>query len=489
MQHAEDAGTESGSVVSRAARAALATGLPFLFLCQWAIFSGRIPARARYDQLLYHEPAIRGFVSQWPAFDFYDYLSATTPGYHVLLACVAKFCSPHTAALQIAGAVIGAVFVGGVAAAAAMRTTTMRAVAFTLPLACSLYVFTSGAWLLPDNLGWLGVTLIVLIALRERFSWGWLAAGGVVLLGLVFTRQIHLWAAAALWAAAFFAPVRGQDVAELSGLRSDAGRRIGRALTAVLVTLPAFGLVYAFVDLWGGLTPPRFQLQYSSVNPAAVPFFLAVFGGLSVFFLPTLLPRLVGLVRERRRATIVVAVAAVAAIVPATNYDYFAGRRTGLWNLVQKFPVIGGHTSPLVVVLAVWGGVCLAAWLGVIDLRRRLVLLVTLAGFWAAQAASVELWQRYVEPFALVLLALLAAFGSGAEGGAMGRVPALMRRAEIAFPVTLAIVFVALNVRGLVNAPMIADGPPAVRSTDDRSDIPAPPEVVVPAGGRRGLWW
>lgn len=471
-------------------RAAIAVAVPFLFVCQMVIFTGRIPARARYDQLLYHEPAIRGFLAQWPTFDFYDYLSATTPGFHILMACIGKLFGANTALLQVAGAVIGAGFVGTVAAAAACRTTLLRAVCFTLPLACSLYVFTSGAWLLPDNLGWLGVVLVLLVALRDRPSVGWLALGAIALLGLVFTRQAHLWAAAPLWAAAFLRSTTSDAQGEGESLRrvvsEDLPTKMGRMLVAVALTLPAFVLVWMFVRLWGGLTPPRFHLQHGSINVASVPFFLSIFGGLSVFFLPTLLPRLVGVVRDRPRLVLIGVACLLAAIIPPTNFDYLAGRRTGLWNIVQKLPVIAGHTSPLVVVLTVWGGLCLAAWLSAFDLRRRLVLLVALAGFWAALAANVELWQRYVEPFVLVLLALFAAQASGPSPD---RRPGLMRNAEYVFPILLAIAFVGLNVRGLVNSPLISDGPPPVRSEGDRSDVPAPPDVQVKPQARRGLWW
>jgi len=473
--------------------AAAWVALPFLLVTLAAIASGRIPARVRYDQLLYHEPVVRGFLRQWPTFDFYDYLSATTPGYHLLLAVVARLFHPSTMALQIASALIGAVFVGVVAAACGVRAGVARAVAFTAPLACSLYVFSSAAWLLPDNLAWLCVTLILLISLRSAFSTRCAVVGSVILVGLVFTRQIHLWAAAPLWAAAFLRPTGGAEANLADYFRSRLATRVGRAALAVVFTVPAFILILMFVRLWGGLTPPRFQQQYGSVNAASVPFFLAVLGGLSMFFLPTLLPRLRELARNRTRLGLIAGASLVAAVIPPTNFDYYAGRRTGLWNVVQKFPVIADHTSLLVLVLAVWGGVALAAWLGGFDLRRRLVLLVALAGFWAAQAASVELWQRYVEPFALVLLAIFASTSVG--GGLPVESPVgapnahWRRRAEVTFPLVLALGFAGLNVRSLWSAPMVSEGPPGARSPDDASETPVPTEIVVPPKAQRGLWW
>src|SRR5689334_22088680 len=66
------------------------------------ILSDRIPTRADYDQKLYHLKAVQQFAADWPDFNFWHYLSATTPGYHLLLAAVWKFISPTVPALQVA---------------------------------------------------------------------------------------------------------------------------------------------------------------------------------------------------------------------------------------------------------------------------------------------------------------------------------------------------------------------------------------------------
>src|SRR5438309_1927264 len=65
------------------------------------IAAGRVPSRVFYDQELYHRPTINQFVQQWPHFDFWHYLSATTPGYHLLMAAAAKFISPSILTLQL----------------------------------------------------------------------------------------------------------------------------------------------------------------------------------------------------------------------------------------------------------------------------------------------------------------------------------------------------------------------------------------------------
>lgn len=56
-----------------------------------------------WDQVNYHEKVIRTFIDQWPAPDLSNYLSATTPLYHLLLASVGKLISVSPAALQFTG--------------------------------------------------------------------------------------------------------------------------------------------------------------------------------------------------------------------------------------------------------------------------------------------------------------------------------------------------------------------------------------------------
>src|SRR4051794_40758262 len=46
--------------------------------------------RASYDQNVYHLRTIRQFASELPRPNFSNYWSATTPGYHLIVAAVAK---------------------------------------------------------------------------------------------------------------------------------------------------------------------------------------------------------------------------------------------------------------------------------------------------------------------------------------------------------------------------------------------------------------
>jgi hypothetical protein len=451
------------------------------------ILSGRIPNRIFYDQELYHRPAINQFVAQWPNFDFWHYLSATTPGFHLLMAVVAKFISPAIVVLQTVALLITVALVGVLGWAVGGRARPALAVALALPFLFSPYVVGSGVWLLPDNLGWLGVLCILLIALRPRPSIRWMLAGGAVLLALVFVRQIHAWTAGLIWAAAWLGASKGargpadvdasgESTTVASALFQSPKQRIPLAGLSLLATLPALALLALFIRYWGGPVPPVFQEQYHRISPAAIVYVPALFGVWGVFFAATWLPHLLRFwCTQRTLLLAVMLLSLLVAIVIPTN-DFEAAKHTGLWGLAERFPTIG-HTSPLLVALALLGAKTLAGLLFAIPVRQRLIFLAAVAGFSAANVANNDLFQRYIDPFALMLLALMCASAR----------PAGSARLQAAGPVLLAVILAALSVRGVVARDAggnptyahINDPPPPPRGKSQYDD-PDDPTKLVP---------
>lgn len=429
--------SQGGDRMSASSRIGVFLATLFAVAASLVILTGNRNGRAASDMINYHEPAIRTFARQWPQFDLKDYLSATTPGYHIALATAARWVSPATAAIQFAGLLFAVQLVISLTTFGTSRVGNREGLALAAPFAASLYVFVSGAYLLPDNAGWLGVLLVLIVALRERQTWTWLVMGGLALAALVFTRQIHLWAAAPLWAAAFFNPPVS-DVAPSIATRCKAGA------FALLITMPAFIIVAYFYKLWGGLTPPMFKdFHASGVNLAAPAFLLALAGGLSPFFIRWWWPSLSNMYRTCRWIAPTAIVIGVAfAIIPATTYDQHAGRWGGvLWDVARKLPVIGGRTSALILILAPLGALVIASLLWGMSRQRvtAAVTLTTLLAFTAAQAASYQLWQRYNEPFVLMVLALACPL----QAPSLSMVPLLRRAAWL--PIVLAAGFAAMT--------------------------------------------
>lgn len=396
------------------------------------VFSPRIiRGRAAADHLNYHEPVIHNFAQGWPTPDLSNYHSATTPLYHLLLAGIEVLFEPSRRAFMVMGGVFTAALLGLLVGS--LRGSTLQKLALALPMLGSMYVLFPGIWLLPDNAAWLGVLGVLLLALRARSMLVLLTAGGVVLLLLVLTRQIHLWAAGVLWAGAWLGMERGPEPdtsaplslrARVQDLFTHVGARMKRLAPAVLATIPAFAAIAYFVSLWGGFVVPRYQEGYhggyEGWNPATACFFLSIIGSFAPFYVAHAGAGLRRIAHSPGVLVGVVVLALLLTTIPETTYAAEEGRKSGLWNLVKAAPVIAGHTSLVLAALAPIGAVFVAALLAQMRSREGWIYLGAMVGFVAAQTASPQLWQRYHEPFALMLLALMSVERAHA-GGTGGR--------------------------------------------------------------------
>lgn len=455
----------------RLARAVLAASVAsvFLLLAVPVIMLAGPLDRAGFDQLNFHEPAIRIFAYDWghraAGMNFKSYLSATTPGYHVALAFVARFLADSTHGLQIAGSL----FTAGLLALLTYFNSAwakMRIVlATSLCVLTSKYVFFPGVWLLPDNAGWLLVLAVLALAYAHRTDLRALVLGGILLVLTILTRQTHAWTAGVLLIS-FLWPKRAdfRSPTSLATIPHEPPALAPRLLWGVAACVPAFLVLRIFYDLWQGLTPPLFQYQYSNagkglekLNFAAPAFLLAILGLYAPFFALSWLPGLVRLLRSHIVVAFVfLAVAMLLVCIPDTRYsaDQSLGRWEGLWAIAGKLPVIANHTSALIFALAVVGASALLGFFARLPLRDAAITLAALAGFAATQAVAFQLWQRYHEPLVLMVLAILACRPSDAErkGENGDRDGSMARRAEkLAYvgPLALAMVLAAMTVTKL----------------------------------------
>lgn len=429
------------------------------------VFSPRIiNGRAAADHLNYHEPVIHTFAREWPTPDLSNYHSATTPLYHLLLAATEAAFDPTRRALMLEASLFTAGLLGLLAWSLPVRTGLR--VVLVLPLLGSMYVLFPGIWLLPDNAAWLGVLLVLLVALRSRTKFRLLISSGVVLLLLVLTRQIHIWAGGVVWAAAWLGSDAGPEPDLSAPLRPAArvrellGRlpaRLQRLLPAIAVTLPAFAAVGYFFSLWHGFVVPRYQEGdhggYHGWNAATAAFHLAIIGSFAPLYAGFAWRGLRRLFHSPGVLFGVIALALIVTILPVTTYDASVGRKSGLWNLVKAAPVIAGHTSTVLIVLAPFGAVLVAGLLAQMRARTGWIFLGAIVAFVAAQTMSPQLWQRYHEPFILMMLALMSAEAVRDEHGQAGGLTRLWR---LAGPALLGIGL------GAVSIATIASDKPAV---------------------------
>lgn len=373
----------------------------------WLIASGHPDGRAAFDSVVYHERFIRELIAGFPRFDLSNPLTATTPGYHLLMACIGVTVSPSTTVLRVASVVVCALFIGTFASWCARRRGTAEGILLALPLACSTYVLGSGAWLLPDDLAWLLLTMLVTLALAGISGAPRTVAAGALLAALVFVRQSAAWAAAAVWLSAWAGTGSGREPLPAPG----ATRRLALAL---LATVPAAAVVLWFAAAWGGLTPPRFRPDVAGVNAATPAIVLVQVAIVAAGFMPWLWPGIrARLADSGALLALAAAVGLAAAALPETAPSSMeSGRWSGWWGPIGALPSIGGR-SVAVLAAAPLGAAVLAGALLSVPARARLVLLGGTLAFVAAVTATFNSWQRYHEPWILLLLAMLSCLQEG----------------------------------------------------------------------------
>ena len=174
----------------------LGTSLPVLLLRSHL-------GRGYYDQANYHWRVVTKFSAELPRPDLSDYVSATTPLYHLVLAVIHRTVTQEVVYHQLFGTLVSLVFLAVVWWFVSRAAAPAKAAVLMLPLACSMYVIDPAIWVLPDNAGWLWVAVLLGTSFQFRLTHGRLALCCVAMALLVLTRQSHVWCAAAIWMAAW----------------------------------------------------------------------------------------------------------------------------------------------------------------------------------------------------------------------------------------------------------------------------------------------
>lgn len=404
----------SGAMVDRNEgagwKAAVGAGAVHLSLALLAILLGIEGTSEWYDQKDYHLPVIRAFSEALPTPNLSDYQSATTPGYHLIMAIAARIVGDGLA-LSLLNAAFGVALVALVAALLARMAGVAAGVAGGLLLGASPYVLSSSVWLTTDNLASLALLAAFLAAMpiaagttRYPVRSGVLVAACAAAAAIV--RQILAYAAAFVGAA-----IVARAISE---------RRMPKAtelIAASLALLPAVAVVVTFVWLWGGLVPPSFrQYHGGGANPVTPVYVLAV---IAVWALPTFVG-IPGYFREFFSARMLVLAVLAALVCCAVPSNYVVHVRFGgvLWSVAEKLPA-PWERSVLLVPLAAIGAAAIGAYLRVLarsataeSRAMGVFALLALLGMTVAQTANSQCFERYVQPptvfFALTAAAAVA---------------------------------------------------------------------------------
>lgn len=365
------------------------------FACLTAVFwIDRITGgRMAFDEVKFHLPAIRHFMQGGT---ISDYSSATTPGYHLMMALIASTFNDEIVPMRIAGAAITGMLVFCISTSWT-RFAGPRTAWLALPAGVSIYILPGGIWLLPDNLAWLTVWASLALCLLNAWRWEHVAAMSLACLCAIWVRQSNAWVLAPALIALWVGPGRDLTVAR-------------RAAYAAIIAAPTIALLGYFTIAWGGLVPPSFQQVHQKPSLIAPAWLLVqIFLG-TIFYAPTLIR--LGDIKSRLSSlgpTIAkgAAVGLALSLIAPSNFSTESGRWSGLWQVSKLFPCIFDR-SIFVVFASTVGAAFLTLILSQAPAPRRIVLLSSIVGFGLASASNHYVFNKYFFGFVAILTPFLA---------------------------------------------------------------------------------
>ncbi|TVQ31197.1 MAG: hypothetical protein EA376_10005 [Phycisphaeraceae bacterium] len=409
----------SGPLTTPAALGLIA--LILLLLTAPVIISGRGGPSEAHDQDQHHLLIIERMIEQWPRVDVVEYESATSPGYHFIMAAMATLFGGDMGIVRWANLLLSFGLLGAVFWTMRRFVAPWLALLLTAPLLFNPYQLGAAMYATTDN----AALFFVALALGGAAMAPWTPGRGL-LLGLWATmamlmRQIHVWVAAPVGLAGLLAsPLARWAPAWLQrhvSLRP-AWANLAVGVVAGVVPLAILGV---FIWLWGGLLPPIYRdMHGGGINPATFAFALSLAGVFGIFHLPLVWNRLAG-TRFWTRLTIagaavgLLAATLVPTAVTRTDSAREAFRAYGyFWRVVGRFPEFADR-SLLILVMAPVGAVIVALLHRAAAQAGRssqsAIILLGLLGWLCAQSFNSMAWQRYFEPLILIGLAWLAALG------------------------------------------------------------------------------
>ncbi|MBL0373695.1 hypothetical protein JJB09_16855 [Rhizobium sp. KVB221] len=345
------------------------------------------------DAELYHLPQINWFI-EWGVQWNYPAWSASGPGFHWLMAILAKLTGAEALDQNSWQSTFGPAFLTAIALLffyAALRSSgasPLRTLVIGFPLVSSSYFWTPALHPVSECLSMIGLfAMAYSLAVRPRqpFAFGVAAAASTI------ARQNFLSAAGAF----------GLMAVVEQWPRIFTWRMIG---LAVLTLGPSLLVVTVLVLHWGGLTPPEWQEMHTGFSLGPVLHGLMLLGVFGWLFLRE--EDLVGDVRARAREVIIIAAISLMLwlLVPEDG-----GPRpySVVWNAAAFLPTIYGRPLLTLPLLTMGVVVAFAYWRrGWRDGFRLSPELSLFACYFAAQAAQRFSWQRYAEIPVLLLLCL-----------------------------------------------------------------------------------
>jgi hypothetical protein len=369
--------------------------LLFAYAAAVAVLSSRLDPThwGALDAELYHLPQINWFI-EWGVQWTYPAWSATGPGFHWLMAILARLTGAEALDQSSWQSAFGAAFLTAISLLffyAALRSSgasPLRALVIGFPLVSSSYFWTPALHPVSESLSTAGFfAMAYSLALYPRRPIAFGIAGAIS----TIARQSFLSAAGAF----------GLMAVVEQWPRIVSWRMFG---LAVLTLAPSLLVAGSLVLHWGGLTPPEWREMHTGFSLGPLLHGLALLGVFGWLFLRK--EDIAGDTGARIREIVAIAVVSLALwlLIPE---DGGSRPYSVVWTVAAHLPTIYGRPLLTLPLLTLGMVVAFAYWRrGWRDGFRLSPELSLFACYFAAQAAQRFSWQRYSEIAVLLFLCL-----------------------------------------------------------------------------------
>jgi hypothetical protein len=347
------------------------------------------------DETTYHYPTILKLAEEFPRLNLLEIYTATGPFYHILLMLVGKVAGLEIFKLRLFNVLISYLAVIALFRflRAHVRVPTREAFLFSLLFCLSPYFFGASFVLFTDNLAWLLciLTLDCIALFHQRRSLRYFGLACLLWAAACLTRQFYAWLA-------------------LVGLfylyRTDLDlKKKGIAIIFTLLSFVPFGLL---VLHWKGLTVPHFADRHTSeiiFNLRSYGLVIALTGLYAPFVITNQCLELVKSGwKEIKYYLIPIGIGIVFLLLHPIKGTY--PRDVGyFWRLDSYTPVILS-TGALFWIFIPFG--LIVYFKHAKSSKLTSAVFVYLVAFLLASTPSVEVYQRYSDPFVLILLFMIS---------------------------------------------------------------------------------
>ena len=357
-------------------------------------FNGNMQFFDAKDEMYCHYKVIEQFYYEFPNLYLKDYLSTTTPLYHIIMAIICITFSLSKYVVRISGVILSTI--GLYLTYRYLQAKRINYVKNGFIIACmsvSLYVIGPSTRASTDNLAFFLVIIALFLIdndIKDKQKNHNIILGVIFSISSILTRQFYLWIAGVLFFRIF--DQRLEKRTKLFCL-------IGSVFSAMSL-LP-------FLVLWKGLTTPTYQVRYTNaslINLDVLTFIICLLGFFTLLFRITKYKEYISFLQVKRNSINVILLTCFGIVYLILNPLQIVNDPTiqGGWllSVASRFPEVASTS------IIFWGlfFIGLIEFLRIIELSIDSKKYVIISAFilWAlCNSFSSILYQKYYEPLML----------------------------------------------------------------------------------------